>query len=162
MTHRERDGMDPWTLGASLPEDEGVGALIETPGVILARMKEVDSIVQVLERDIETHLTKIRPMFADAWGLFFKEWTEFYESHGEGWSGWASRLWGATAEQVQSFHERAKKWREGYEKEAGVKATGPSIDDKGIPWKWILYASIAVGGIVAIGYTARGIRGFVD
>lgn len=154
--------MDAWTLGASMDEDsEEIGALIETPSAILAKMKQTDTFIKTLMADIKINSSKLRPVFTDAWEAFVKEWDEFYKEHSEGFGGWTSRLWGATAEQTESFLDRANKWKEGYEKEAGLKATGPA-SDSGIPWKWVTAAAFVVGGIVAIGYAARGIRGIVD
>lgn len=163
MTERDFNRMDSWTLGASMDEDsEGVGALIETPSAILAKIKQVNNLVETLMADIKINDSKLRPVFVSAWEAFAKEWEDFYKEHSEGFGGWTSRLWGATAEQTESFLNRVKGWREGYEKEAGLKATGPSISEPSMPWKWIIGGTLVVGAIVAIGYAARGIRGVMD
>lgn len=168
MTRKDFDRMDPYTLGAMLDEDEEIGVTspFATPSAILADMRKTDTIVTTLDADVRKNVSKLRPMFVQAWDKFLAEWQTFYKDRSEGFGGWTSRLWGATHEQVVSFHDRVTKWREGYEKESGEKALGPSPETRegrgAMPWKWIVTGALIVGGIVAVGYTARGIRGVAD
>src|SRR5574341_1292094 len=68
MTEKDFNRMDPWTLGASMDEDsEGVGALIETPSAILAKIKEVNTLVETLAADVKMNVSKLRPIFTEAW-----------------------------------------------------------------------------------------------
>ncbi len=153
--------MDPYTLGATMDDEDEIGALINTPGSILSEMQRVKGLVETLDVDIKSNSAKLRPVFTDAWNKFRGEWETFWRDHSEGFGGWTSRLWGATAEQTTSFVDRVSDWRRAFEKESGTSATG-AVSEGGIPWKWVLYAGLAIGGIVAIGYAAKGIRGVAE
>ena len=136
-----------------------VGAVIYTPGAILAEMDTVKAQIETLDRDIRS--ASVRPVFLQAWDTFVKEWQTFYKDH----EGWTDRLWGSAMEKTQDYGKRVVTWRDAFKKEGG-KPTGPTIPGGGFPWKLALWGVGIVGGLIAgavivkeVGQTVRSFKG---
>lgn len=161
--------VDFYRLGTDVDEEEDfrvprmkrpirVGALIYTPGAILAEMNTVKAQIETLDRDVRS--ASVRPVFLDAWSTFVKEWEAFYKDH----EGWTDRLWGSAMEKTQEYGKRLATWRDALSKEGG-KPTGPAVPSGGIPWTPILWGVGIVTALVAgavivkeVGATVRSFK----
>lgn len=128
--------------------DFGTG-LIVTPGQILDKANLVDSFVSTLDRDVDA--SKLDDATKNSWADFYDSWVAFYNGI-QGVTGFLSRLWAGTMDQVEQFEAQANAWRA---KLAGAGAAistpgldpGPSSFDiskivKGAGW--------VIGGLVAL------------
>jgi len=154
-----KENVDAYELGAM--DDEEIAAFLVSPQDILDRMNEVKVEADRLNTIIQTD-PKVRPEFKASWDSWYKDiWQKFYDSH-TGFSGWFSRLTGTVMEEADKHYTRVKQWRDALEKEIGREVLGPKFkEDTGFPWKWVMYGTIAVAGIIGIGYAAKEVKGLV-
>lgn len=127
--------------------DDDLGALVVTPGAILAEMNTVDAAVKQLDSDVMA--SAARDAFKKSWRGFVTEWQAFYKDH----ASWTDRLWGAPYEKTLDYRRRVGEWRTAFEREGG-QASGPQISVPGGEregpgsWKAVL---VLAGGLLVAG-----------
>jgi len=106
-----------------------VGAVIVTPGEILAEMDSVDAAVRQL--DTETGAVPVTAAFKQGWDAFAAEWRNFYDAH----KALSERLWTEIYRQTLAYRRRVEEWfaafaREGWQVRALIepdRAPGSSL-----------------------------------
>ena len=81
-----------------------VGAVIVTPGEILAEMNAVDAAVR--ELDAQMIAVAVSSAFKQAWNAFAGEWRKFYEEH----QALSQRIWTDIYRQTLAYRRRVEEW----------------------------------------------------
>lgn len=150
---------NPYEIGAM--DEEELSSFLVTPQDILDKMNEIKVEADTVNTIVSTS-PKVSDAFRVAWQSWYKDvWQAFYDGH-TGFSGWFSRLGSTAMDEAELHQTKVRQWRALLEKETGNKLPGPGLSAPDtIPWKWILYAGIGIGAIVAVGYTAGSLTGLI-
>ena len=77
-----------------------------SPSAIKQEIDSVDHYVLRIDRDIQSHRSKLTELLQD-WHLFVEEWTTFRDG-----AGWFARTTGATYDKALDYRKRADAWDE--------------------------------------------------
>jgi hypothetical protein len=77
-----------------------------SPSAIKQEIDSVDHYVLRIDRDIQSHRSKLTDLLQD-WHLFVEEWTTFRDG-----AGWFARTTGATYDKALDYRKRADAWDE--------------------------------------------------
>ena len=77
-----------------------------SPSAIKQEIDSVDHYVLRIDRDIQSHRSKLADLLQD-WHLFVEEWTTFRDG-----AGWFARTTGATYDKALDYRKRADAWDE--------------------------------------------------
>ena len=77
-----------------------------SPSAIKQEIDSVDYYVLRIDRDIQSHRSKLTDLLQD-WHLFVEEWTTFRDG-----AGWFARTTGATYDKALDYRKRADAWDE--------------------------------------------------
>jgi len=163
-----------------------VGALVATPGVIKDEANSLNADVKqadaefgairnawgvVRDADLPPHLMVMDLWWHSNWVPFMKEWTNFWEDHGNKWglANWYHNFWGASWEKVQEYRAKLLALRQSA-RDVGFVLHGPDpAQPKEGPFstaarelwrmvKVLLYAGLAIAAGVLLWkfYQARG------
>jgi len=77
-----------------------------SPSAIKQEIDSVDHYVLRIDRDIQSHRSKLADLLQD-WHLFVAEWTTFRDG-----AGWFARTTGATYDKALDYRKRADAWDE--------------------------------------------------
>jgi hypothetical protein len=81
-----------------------VGAVVVTPGEILAEMDTVDAAVRQLDAEVGT--VPVTATFKQGWAAFGVEWRKFYDEH----KGLTGRIWTEVYRQTLAYRRRVEEW----------------------------------------------------
>jgi len=100
-----------------------VGAVIVTPGEVLAEMNVIDAAVR--ELDAQVNAVAAPAAFKQAWAAFAEEWRKFHEEH----QALSQRIWTEVYRQTLAYRRRVEEWfaafaREGWRVRPTTKPEG--------------------------------------
>jgi hypothetical protein len=132
-----------------------VGAVVVTPGEILAEMDSVDAAVRQL--DAEVGAVPVTAAFKQGWDAFAAEWRKFYDAH----KGLADRLWTEIYRQTLAYRRRVEEWfaafaREGWQVRALIEPDRAPATAGPLPTSPVLPPAAAGYSLGTIAWIAAG------
>ena len=124
---------------------------ILTPGAILNHANVVNSDVARVNTAILSE-EGLDAEFQTAWIGFADAWGQFYDSL-QGISGWASRLWAGTDDQIDDYQRRLQAWETSFRSAGGDPLPGGSVAGPSAPFslegilgqaKWLVFGGLAL------------------
>lgn len=97
-----------------------------TPAAVQARLEQLRAVARSLWTDIDAWRHARGALHTGAEALFvqsFSRWLTGFDAYQPDWS---DRLWGSTADQVESYARQLQEWRRQFSQLPGAKLTGPS------------------------------------
>ena len=149
------------SLGA-LPDVDFV-----TPNLFESTLESTRALIDTTARDIASQLGRLNANQSASWVDYWQRWTAFYNQ----WSGWptlailAIHPWAV----LGTFENEVWQWRYLLTSLGGTFTTPlPGFitpltprAPEGIPWgSRIFWGAVVIGGLVAVGYAARGLGAF--
>jgi hypothetical protein len=143
-----------------------------TGDVFLTELRRVKAAVDATALDFDRGAALLSPAFKTGWSQFVMRFDLFRrqnESYFGGPLGTHVPFSQATYEEVLDFERELGTWRQTFRRLGGTTSSPdptpstttpgyqPEAEKKGIGAFW--WGLLIVGGIVAVGYTARGLRG---
>jgi hypothetical protein len=109
-----------------------IGAVIVTPGEILAEMNAVDAAVR--ELDAQVNAVAVPTAFKQAWRAFAEEWRKFHEEH----QALSQRIWTEVYRQTLAYRRRVEEWfaafaREGWRMHPTTKSDAAADASPALP-----------------------------
>ncbi len=126
---------------------DALGALVVTPGAMLAEMNTIDATVRQL--DIEIMSSVVNVEFKDAWRRFVAEWQVFHQNHEDWWD----RTWGVIYDKVLDYRRRVEEWRGQFHRAGGHSVSPPLPAAPGGPpvaWNKLYWLAAALVGTWAL------------
>lgn len=135
-----------------------VGAVVVTPGEILAEMDTIDAAIKQL--DVQAGAVPVSVVFSTGWKAFVAEWRQFYQEH----KSITGRIWTEVYRQTHAYHRRVEEWygafaREGWQvrsalpPEKSLVQRAPDGDDSYSlrTMAWVAAAAALVSGVLVYG-----------
>lgn len=113
-------------------QDTDVGAVVVTPGEILAEMDSVDAAVNQLDGEISA--VPVSAAFKKGWDAFAAEWRKFYQEH----KTLSGRIWTSVYRQTLAYRRRVEEWatafaREGWQARGAAQPGGSNLPALPLP-----------------------------